>query len=188
MGEHSDNSWPPFGDGFDDEYGMIEPNVYAAAKEMWPEAQALARATLGDSAAGMTLMMKATASVSKVYAAQPQKVGHLQAYLFKSYKRLVLAERRRARLHGSLNVEALRDADHSPASPADELDKKILIEELMLRMDHWTRKVFELRVLGFSYEEIGKEEEMLAASVRNKFNERVKRLTEWFKGDESSAS
>lgn len=185
MGNHSDNSWPPYGDGFRDEYGGIEPEVYATAAAIWPKAEALAHTQLGDSAAGRTLLMKAAARVSQQFLTRRQRVDNLKAYLFQSYKHLILAELRKARLHDSLNVEALRAAERLSKSPAEELDKRILIEQLMLRMDPWSRRVFEALVLGFSFDEIGREVGMRGASVRNRFNKNIKSLIRRFNEEDS---
>jgi DNA-directed RNA polymerase specialized sigma24 family protein len=183
MPEHSDNSWPPLGDdGYSDEYGRIEPEIYEAARGIWPEAETFASATLRDGAAGRTLLMKAAANVSRAHTSRPHEITNLRAYLFKAFKYLVLAELRKRRLHEDLNAQAYLEAASSAEASAEELHRKILIEQLMLTMDPWTREVFELRVLGYDFDEIGRERRMLAASVRNRFNKSIESLARRLQG------
>lgn len=186
MPEHPDNSWPPLGDdGYSDEYGRIEPEIYNAATAVWPEAETFAVATLRDGAAGRTLLMKAAANVSRLHNSRPHDITNLRAYLFKSFKYLVLAELKKRRLHEDLNTRAHLEAVSSAEASAEELHRKILVEQLMLAMDPWTREVFELRVLGYDFDEIGRGRRMLGASVRNRFNKSIKELIRRFRDDGS---
>lgn len=174
---YSDSSWPPLeADGYWDEYGKIEPEIYEAARGLWPEAENFALATLRDAALGMTLLMKAAANVSRAYSSRPDEIVNLKAYLFKAFKYLVLAELRKIRLHQDLTTQIDLAASGSLQASAEDIDKKILIEQLMAVMDDWTREVFELLVLGYTFDEIGRERRMLGASVRNRFNRRIKEL------------
>ena len=184
MPDHSDNSWPPLGeDGFSDEYGRIEPEVYEVARELWPEAKAFAQATLRDAAAGWTLLMKAAANVSRARALRPNEISSLGGYLFKTYKNLILAELRKIRLHEDLTAQS-RPPANLPDATVDEIDRKILVEQLMAEMDQWTRETFALLVLGYTFEEIGRGYKMLGASVRNRFNLSVKKLLRRLRGDD----
>ena len=185
MPEQSDNSWPPLGDdGYSDEYGRIGPEIYETARQIWPEAERFAVLTLHDGAAGMTLSMKAAANVTRAYALRPDEIGSLKAYLFKTFKHLVLADMRKMRLHDELLTQAHPTSANLFNTSAEELDKKILIEQLMSAMDVWTRKVFELRVVVYSFDEIGGELGMLGASVWNRFNGSVKDLIRRLRNDD----
>lgn len=177
MPGYSDSSWPPLGaDGYSDEYGRIEPKIYEAAGEIWPEAETFALSTLHDAAAGRTLLTKAAANVSLAYASRPDEIVNLKGYLFKTFKYLVLAELRKIRLHENLTARIDFTSGGSLHASAEDLDKKILLEQLMAAMDGWTREVFELRLLGYTFDEIGRERGMLGASVRNRYNKSVKEL------------
>lgn len=176
MAEHSDSSWPPIDEAYADEYGRIEPDVYAAAKALWPKARALAVSALHDAAAGRELLMKAVANVSHVYVTQPAQIKELKPYVFQSYKYLVLAELKKIRLHTDLENEAYGTAPESFDASADKLDQKILIEQLMSSTDVWTRDIFQRLLLGYSFEEIGRERGANGRSIGNKFNKRIKKL------------
>ena len=80
--------------------------IYETARQIWPEAERFAVLTLHDGAAGMTLSMKAAANVTRAYALRPDEIGSLKAYLFKTFKHLVLAELRKMRLHDELLTQA----------------------------------------------------------------------------------
>jgi len=177
MSEHPDNSWPPLGDdGYSDEYGRIEPEIYETARRIWPEAERFAVSTLHDGAAGRTLLIRAAANVSRAYARRPGGIDSLKAYLFTAFKHLVLAELKKVRLHQELLAQSRLPAASLINTAAEELDKKILVEQLMQAMDEWTREVFELLVIGYSFEEIGGRLSMLGASVRNRYNNSIRVL------------
>jgi DNA-directed RNA polymerase specialized sigma24 family protein len=65
----------------------------------------------------------------------------------------------------------------APYTQSEALNDQILIEEVIAHMDEWTRKVFELRVLGYQFEDIGQMLKMRPNLLRSKFNKEVKKLS-----------
>lgn len=185
MDDHEDSSWPPFSDGYADAYGWIEPEVYEAAGGVWPRAQIFARANLQDVAAGRDLLMKAAVNVSEVYVAQPGRIDDLRAYLYRAYYNLVLYELRRRRLHDKLLEDVSGTWLASSHDSVEELETKILIEQIMQCADPWTRNVFKGLVLGLTFEEMAPALKMSAGGARNKYRDNIKKLIERFGGGES---
>lgn len=176
MAEHPDSSWPSIDEAYADVYGRIEPEVYEAAKALWPKAEALALGVLRDVAIGRELMMKAVANVSHVHTTRPAQIKEMKAYVFQSYKYLVLAELKKIRLHTNLEHEAYAMEPEPFDATGDKLDQKILIEQLMRSTDDWTRDIFQQLLLGYSFEEIGRKRGVNGRSIGNKFNKRIKIL------------
>jgi hypothetical protein len=168
--------WPTLDAAYVDEFGAVDPDVYLAAGALWPQAERLALTKLRDSAMGVDLMMKAVAAVTRIRLARPGGIGNTHAYLFQTYKHFVLAAQERAVVrHALVAARALAQPAGTEVRWAD-VDRKILIEQLVGRMDLWTRAVWESLALGCSFQEIGRRLGMSAQSTRNKYRKRVKRL------------
>jgi DNA-directed RNA polymerase specialized sigma24 family protein len=185
MDDHEDCPWPPFAERYADAYGRIEPEVYEAAGRVWPKAKNFALANLRDAAAGRDLLMKAAANVSGVYSARPGEITDLHAYLYRAYYYLVLRELKQRRLHDELLAEAGGTWLAPTNDSVEELETRILIEQIMQAADSWTRQVFQLRVLGYSFEEIGPALHMSVGGARNKFRQNFNRLLKRFGGGEN---
>jgi len=175
-------SWPSIDAAYTDEYGHVDAEVYQTAGQIWPQAEKLALTALRDDAMGFRLMMKAVAIVSRRRAAADTQIDNVGAFLFHVYKNLVLAElkkqNRRRELEGQWEHEIL-PVDRT----ADALDRKILIEELVNRMDLWTRRVFDWRMLGYTFEIIGQSLGMDANRVRSAYSKSIARLREELRAD-----
>lgn len=67
---------------------------------------------------------------------------------------------------------------------ADEenIDDRILWQELLQKMDSQTRQLFQLRALGHSYEEIARLLGKRANALRSKLDKEIKKLRKQFKG------
>jgi hypothetical protein len=169
--------WPPIDTVYSDECGQVDPEVYSAAGAVWPRAEQLALSVLHDQAAGLGLMVKAVAIVSRRRRAADCCITNLRSYVFQVYKHLVLAELKKQNRRREL--ETLWEDRIVPLHQnVDDLDRRILLEELCARMDKWTRNVFELRVLGYNFESIGESLGMGANHVRSEFSKRLARLRE----------
>jgi hypothetical protein len=167
--------WPPLESAYTDEFGPMEPEVYKAAGEIWTGwGETFAIKTLRDAHAGMPLMLKSVAEVSRVRAAKTDHIGNLKGYLSITYKRLVLEHLEKENGHRRRDRQMLDLS--SPASGEADLGRKILIQQLIQRMDPWTRRVFEWLALGYSNEEIGSFLGMQANAVRSRYHKSIVRL------------
>jgi RNA polymerase sigma factor (sigma-70 family) len=174
----SETTWPTIDFPYVDEFGSISSDVYQAAGELWPSAQRFALMTLHDAPAGIRLMMKAAARVShRLDEVGNQEIHDLKGYLFAVFKRMVLSELEKEAGHlraaSLLEQETSRDAEDL----AQILERKILIDEVVQRMDPQTRRVFELLVLGYTFEEIADRTGVKANVIRSRFSKRINRLT-----------
>jgi DNA-directed RNA polymerase specialized sigma24 family protein len=176
--------WPLLDEPFDDEFGAIAPDVYAAAAHIWPRAENFASRVLGDGAEGVTLMMRAVADVCR-YRARGHVITHLSGYLYRTFCRLTMAEKERLDHHKRLE-EANHDRLPSGLSPdSSKVDETILVDQLRQRMDPWTREVFDLRWLGHTFDEIGEMKGVRPATVRDRLHDNLKKLGgELERGDE----
>jgi len=167
--------WPPLPgqeDGYTDEFGAMDGEVYAVAGELWPQARSFSRDKLGDEATGQRLLFKAAAQVSQQKLSSPEPIQNLNAYLWQSFKRLALAEmKQRQRSHSAdTDLETLSNAG------SEDFDTLILLDEILCRMTPETRRLFNLRALGYSYEEIARLLGKRANLLRSKLDKEIKKL------------
>ncbi|HEX7317470.1 MAG TPA: hypothetical protein VF297_26455 [Pyrinomonadaceae bacterium] len=166
--------WPPLQAAYTDEFGRIEPEVYQAAKAVWEGGgQQLARSKLGDAHAGLRLMLKAAANVTRVYLNPNARIENLPSYLYTAYKRLLLAELEKLNGHRQRDAQLHVALTSEPDTTAADLDKKIELQGLYRRMDQWTRKIFVLRVYGYTFDEIGKFCGASGDGIRTRFAKKV---------------
>ncbi len=119
-------------------------------------------------------MLKAAAAVSRKLQEHPDQIRDLKAYLWITYKRLISDEVEKENRYQSLESEEqpTTDVSHSSAT----LNDQILIQEVMTQMDSWTRTVFELRVLGYQFEDIAQMLKLRPNLLRSRFNKKIKKL------------
>jgi DNA-directed RNA polymerase specialized sigma24 family protein len=168
-------SWPSLDEAYIDEFGVICPEVYLAAGELWPQAEKFINSKLYDRPAGMRLMLKAAAAVSRKCEEQPDQIRDLKAYLWTTFKRNIYEEAEKESRYQPLETEQQRKNNVHPLS--ETLNDQILIEELMAQMDTWTRTVFELRVLGYQFDDIARMLKMRPNLLRSKFHKEIKKLS-----------
>ena len=183
MMESRGTIWPQLETAYTDEFGHIEPEVYKAAGSLWSRAEKYALSTLGDAATGLRLMIRAVALVSRKHTAPQEPIANLRAYLFQTYKHLVLAELEKENGHRQRETEMQAEMASMPSTVAADLDRKILLEQITRRMDEWMREVFELLILGYSFEEIGQSRGKDGHGIRTKFNKQLHQLTEQLKAE-----
>ncbi|HKQ73781.1 MAG TPA: hypothetical protein VJ810_08655 [Blastocatellia bacterium] len=159
-----------------DEWGVIAPEVHRAALALHKQAEIFARVTLHNEDAGHTLLAKAAAIVTRALKERPGTITNIPAYLFKTYKRQVLAELEKERSHEQILVEHGGEASVNGHDACEELDQQILVRELRRLMDERTREVFDLLVLGHSFEEIGLILGKSSRAVRNNYYDHLNRL------------
>lgn len=168
-------SWPSLDEGYTDEFGVICPEVYRAAGELWPQAENFVNSRLHDCPAGIQMMLKAAAAVSRKRQEQPDQIRDLKAYLWTTFKRLITEEVEKEGRYQPLEPEQQPTNDAYGHSEA--LNDQILIDEVMARMDSWTCTVFELRVLGYQFDDIAQMLKMRPNLLRSKFHKEIKKLS-----------
>lgn len=169
--------FPPLDSPYVEEFGFIDPVVYLAAQEQWAQAERLAIELLNDAHEGLRLMLKAVASVSRVRHKDPNSIKKLPAYLFFSYKRLLLAELEKENGHHA-RLAAHEAESGKGETDEEKLNRQILINEIRRQMDEWTREVFDLLCLGYKYEDLVPECGSAANVIRSKYHKKVEKLAQ----------
>ena len=188
MNTPAGTNWPPLETAYTDEFGHIEPEVYRTAGTLWNAyGEQYARSKLGDAPTGLRLMLKAAASVSRKYLDPNVHIESLPDYLFKSYKRLVLAELEMQNGHRRREAERHAEAASLPDATVADMDRKILIQQIIRRMDAWTREIFELLILRYTFEEIGKMRGENGHHIRTKYGKKLKGLKKLLEAESDSA-
>jgi len=165
--------WPALDSGYEDQFGPIDPIVYQAAGEIWPQAAVFGEFSLQDPNEAFHLMLKAVARVSAAIASGA-KVEHLKAYLLATYKHLVGNEHaRRLRREQPIPESESEFGEHLVVDIVADLDRKILLREAFRQMNAEDRNLSYLLMLGYTSSEIAQELGLQPAAVR----QRVHRLT-----------
>ncbi len=173
---HPTPDWGTLEIGYTDEFGKVAPDVYEAAGRVWRRARDFAQRVLqdADDARARTLLLKAASRVTRARDERGLHVNELDGYLLQAFRRVVLAEsekddtRRRLESEAGLNTEW--------RSQASNVERRILLEEIVGLMDGWTRTVFEWLTLDYSFEEIARHLGMDTRVLRNKYNRHVSTL------------
>jgi DNA-directed RNA polymerase specialized sigma24 family protein len=166
-------SWPPIDQEYVDEGGQIDLDLYSAARGLWPKAAALAQAILRDESLGQVALLKVCARITAARASARIQIDNLKGYIFQSYRYEILRLLQERRSHEEL-ITKLPEAVQT--EPVEDVLKKIMLEEIVARMDRGNRRVFELRVLGHSYEEIAEELGVSSNILRNNFSRQVRKI------------
>jgi len=177
VAEENHIPWPSIKAAYTDEFGQVESDVFRAAGELWQQAEGYSRQVLRDGQAGQILLLQATALVSRVYVERSDQIADLKAYLYQTFKRLVLAKLEKERGHRRLASEMFYQLTGEPDASATDLDQKILLQQIIKRMGKWMREVFEQLVLGHTFEEIARNSNQDAHRLRSKYNKQQKKLT-----------
>ncbi|HKV33749.1 MAG TPA: hypothetical protein VJP89_05500 [Pyrinomonadaceae bacterium] len=173
--------WPPLTTAYQDVFGEIDLDVYNVAGEIWQQGRAFARAKGIDDAIAHTAMIRAVAKVShRLQAPAPnlKTRGARKAYLFTAFRRCLSETQTKESLTKSTqdDVEALADDD----SLASQIERKILLEEIVRHMDPQTRYIYERLTLGYSFEEIAGAMGTRANRLRSAFSKRIKKIASEF--------
>ncbi len=188
---HIDNShaspWPEVKGAYLDEFGPIDPKVYTHASSLWPAVEPLVRRTIRDVQNGQRLMIKAVALVSRKLAEQPERMTNLKGYLAQTFRRLLFEEFEKQTSHAERDAEAAARISAIPDCPEDEINKLILVNEILDRADTWTREVFHFLILGHTLDEIGHQYHMKGNFVRSQLSKRVKKLADQIRKETRAA-
>jgi DNA-directed RNA polymerase specialized sigma24 family protein len=170
------DAWPTIEQTYTDEFGEIDRDVFATALQIWPQARPLALGILRDEQAGYTLLFKACAQVTRKRADNSAAIENLPAYLFRTWKRLLLYELEKENGHRRREAEMAESLPQASDSDADNLDRKILIQQILKRTDEQTRRIFWYLCLGFTFPEIGEKLGRNPDVLRATYNQQIRKL------------
>ena len=170
MADSLKTSWPSVDAPYIDEFGYIDKDIHEAAGEIWRWAAAYAHAILGDEASGQTALKKVCAKITEKRAAGAIQIVRLNAYIQTAFKHEVLAQLKRNR---TVNV----DVSGEPISDyALDINQKILVEQILARMEPEDRRITELLILGYSFEEIANKDGTRSNVIRSRHSKLLKRI------------
>jgi len=156
----------------------IATEVLSVAYEISGRALSHAENVLGDPALALSAFEETAATVSRVLSAQERsgnrKIRNLSAYLFRAFLRRVNRLKRRELLFGEHSTNELLESLIS--SSREELELKLLVDELLTRCDAVTRDMFYRRVQGFSWKEIGRTYGISAHAAESRFSAALRRV------------
>lgn len=168
--------FPDLEDGYRDEHGVIDRDVYAAAQALWPYAERLAADLIYDTHLGVELMLRAAARVTSSRHSGTQ-ILNIKFYLLRSYKNLLLGELEKENGRHRILFERMPQGEVRPGDSEDCINRKILINELRLEMDDWMREVFDLLVIGYAFEDLVPRYGSAANVIRSKFSKKLARFS-----------
>ena len=174
--ESPDRAWPALESAYTDEYGQIQMEVYMAAGVIREKAERFALTTLQDSQIGSRLLFRAAAIVSLKMADADTHIEDLKGYLFQTYKNLVLHELRKENRRKEIQTEHRIELDSLSINIAEDVDRKILLEQIVRHMDPWLRKVYEWRCLDYDFDLIARSLGEKPHVVRSKYSKKLTRL------------
>jgi DNA-directed RNA polymerase specialized sigma24 family protein len=168
--------WPELDSSYVDEFGLIDGAIYEIAREVWPAVVPSILRTLRDLQAGQTTMMKAAALVSRKLNENPEKITNVHGYLYRTFIRLLNYEIEKEGKHAEFD-RVLSEKNQLEAAQLDEaLFEKILVSQLLARIDSKTRIMLQLRMLGYTFEEIAREQDKQSNHLRSEWSKVIRRL------------
>lgn len=169
-------TWPDLESSYIDEFGLIDRAVYDISRQVWPAVMPYIRRTVRDLQAGQIVMMKAAALVSRKVNESPQEITNVHGYLYRTFIHLLSKEVEKQGKHAERNLAMLAKNEASAEESDEAIYEKILIHQLLARADSQTRKIFELRTLGHTFEEIASAQKMQSNHLRSEWSKEIRRL------------
>ena len=162
-----------------DRFGRtIEPCVFAVAQEIALRAVSYGEKLLGDPALALTLFEEAAAKVSSALtqkeASGQSRIREMRSYLFRAYMRRIGVERRGARCMRCVCLEIRRR--HACDDESRNLERRILVRELLDSCDGVTREVLHGRLEGRSWKEIADDCGISANAANLRFSRCLRRF------------
>jgi DNA-directed RNA polymerase specialized sigma24 family protein len=165
----------------DESGASIEADLVDAAQRIWTRVLAYARHHQQDPARAADILEAVLFSLSRARMTNGKlcrPIRNLDNYLYLAFVRRLnreLAKEPHIESVGSLHdLDALSGIRTPPASPF--IDDDLLIEELMGFMDERTRRMFSLRHMGYSWNEIAQIFKNTSNIAQVLFNQGVKKV------------
>jgi hypothetical protein len=158
----------------------IDPEVLAAAEEIFPRALEHGLKLLGDSAVIANALEEVAAAVTRVVSrteaprGDPAAIKNLPGYVFRAFVRHVNRLKRKQLLLVSSNGDRQASAPRW-ADPSREFEMKILVDECLAQCDFVAQDMFWRRVQGFSWADIGKIHGLTAHAAEVRFRHALQR-------------
>jgi DNA-directed RNA polymerase specialized sigma24 family protein len=152
------------------------------AGAIWPKALSFAKSRDSDASVAHVSMMKAVAGASKAVSSG-SRIHDLESYLLTAYRRRLSREIRNNDREAQ-QTSALEDVNTLNVASRDvtaQMERNVLLKEIVRRMDAESRWIYEKLILGYTYEEMAKDKRMKAKNIRanvlrSRFSKTLKRI------------
>jgi hypothetical protein len=160
----------------------VEPSVLSVAQDIVSQAVSHGEKLLGDPALALTLFEEAAATVSKTagekLASGKPGIRDIRRYLFRVYLRRIGVEKK-----ASLSFDqgtAAQSERHAQQTDQRDIDRHILLTEVLESCDTLTREIIYLRLEGCSWKEIEKRSGIPLNAASLRFSKTLRRLRNQF--------
>jgi hypothetical protein len=162
---------------YEDEFGKIHPHVLSVAETVWLKSENFFSNIIQDHQQRLKILLHATALVSQKYSSGETQIENLTAYLYSTFRRLILADANRQKRHSELQTEAAKHQIEAKFVSEDEkICQKILVNQIRARMDDWTREVFDLQTIGYQYKDLIPKYGISENRIRSKYSKNILKL------------
>lgn len=156
----------------------IDPAVLCIAREIAPRAVSHGEKLLGDPALAISLFEEAAASVSKTIKEKESsgkpRIRDMRGYLFRAYLRRIGVEKR-----ANLALDDATEEEwqkHAPQTHDSDIERQILMKELLETCDTLTREVLYRKLEGCTGKEIEKFCGIPVNAANLRFSKALRRL------------
>jgi DNA-directed RNA polymerase specialized sigma24 family protein len=162
-----------------DRFGRtVDPSILSVAQEIAPRAVPYGEKLLGDPALAITLFEEAAATLSRIIkekaALSRPEIRDVRAYLFRTYLRRINVERRASVLLQDATRE--EGEKHGRQVGYSDLDRRILVKELLETCDTLTREIVYRKLEGYSGKEIQRLYGIPVNAANLRFSKALRRL------------
>jgi DNA-directed RNA polymerase specialized sigma24 family protein len=169
-----------------DRFGRtLEASVLSIAQEIAARAIAHGERLLGDPALALTLFEEAAAAVSQMLtknlATGKPRIRDMRRYLFRVYLRRISIEKK-----SSVSLDGAREEEWEKSVQRygdEDIERQILLREVLETCDTLTREIFYLRLEGCSWKEIEKRSGISLNAASLRFSKALRRLRNQFARD-----
>ena len=162
----------------------VEASVLVTAQEIASRAVSHGERLLGDPALALTLFEEAAAAVSKTLAEERTSgkpaIRDMRRYLFRVYLRRINMEKK----YSFSPDDAIDEEWGEPVlrSAEGDIERRILLKEVLESCDTLTREIFFLKLEGCSWREIAKRSGISLNAASLRFSKALRRLRNQFGG------
>jgi len=160
----------------------VEPSVLSVAQDIASQAVSHGEKLLGDPALALTLFEEAAATVSKTAAEKLASgkpgIRDIRSYLFRVYLRRIGVEKR-----ATLSLDQPTEEQwqrHAQRTDQRDIERQILLKEVLESCDTLSREIFYLRLEGCSWKEIEKRSGIPVNAASLRFSKALRRLRNQF--------
>ena len=167
-----DEHLPPFWIFAKDSRGRpLDPRVKEVAEQLWRFAHRLVDAELHDSASTAEIVEKVASEVSSRLRDQPGIDENLRGYFMTAFRRRVRHQSMREHRVAYEGLVSELELNHHLTGPDfnQMIERSLCLEVIIDLMPHEARHMLHLRILEFSWKEIGQRLGISAKQARSRF-------------------